>query len=121
MTTQEAINILRNTAWLGTNEDREKTEQAVEVVAEALEQNCVKCKHYFHCCNVDEEYEHDCFEPESQECGKWIERGQNKDKTHNITCSICGEGFKTKGHAKSYNTTHKFKYCPNCGAYMKGY
>lgn len=47
MNTHEAIKILRNTAWLGTNEDREKTEQAVEVVAEALEQNCVKCKHYF--------------------------------------------------------------------------
>ena len=37
MNTQEAIKILRNTAWLGTNEDREKTEQAIEVVAEALE------------------------------------------------------------------------------------
>ena len=48
MNTQEAIKILRNTAWLGTHEDREKTEQAIEVVAEALEheQNCVKCKHY---------------------------------------------------------------------------
>lgn len=38
MTTHEAIKILRNTAWLGTNEDREKTEQAIEVVAEALDQ-----------------------------------------------------------------------------------
>ena len=49
MNTQEAIKILRNTAWLGTNEDREKTEQAIEVVAEALEheQNCVKCQHYY--------------------------------------------------------------------------
>ena len=38
MNTHEAIKILRNTAWLGTNEDREKTEQAIEVVAEALQQ-----------------------------------------------------------------------------------
>ena len=38
MNTHEAIKILRNTAWLGTNEDREKTEQAIEVVAEALDQ-----------------------------------------------------------------------------------
>lgn len=50
MTKQEAIKILRNTAWLGTHEDREKTEQAVEVVAEALEQEpiirCEECKHH---------------------------------------------------------------------------
>ena len=48
MNTQEAIKILRNTAWLGTNENREKTEQAVEVVAEALDQDkiiyCKDCK-----------------------------------------------------------------------------
>jgi len=49
MTIHEAIKILLHTAWLGTNEDREKTEQAIEVVAEALDQtqNCVKCKHYY--------------------------------------------------------------------------
>lgn len=49
MTRQEAIKILRNTAWLGMNEDREKTEQAIEVVAEALEQEpicCKDCKHW---------------------------------------------------------------------------
>ena len=49
MTKQEAIKILRNTAWLGTNEDREKTEQAIEVVVEALEQEpicCKDCKHW---------------------------------------------------------------------------
>lgn len=49
MNTHEAIKILRNTAWLGTNEDREKTEQAVEVVAEALQQEpicCKDCKHW---------------------------------------------------------------------------
>ena len=50
MTKQEAIKILRNTAWLGTNEDREKTEQAVEVISKALEQEpiirCEDCKHH---------------------------------------------------------------------------
>lgn len=45
MNTHEAIKILRNTAWLGTNEDREKTEQAIEVVAEALEQE-PKTRHF---------------------------------------------------------------------------
>ena len=50
---------------------------------------------------------------------EWIELGQNKDGTHNICCGVCGVGkFKSKGHARSYYTRHKFKYCPNCGAKM---
>ena len=38
MTKEEAIYQLRNTAWLGTHEDREKTEEAVEMAISALEQ-----------------------------------------------------------------------------------
>ena len=38
MTREEAIYQLRNTAWLGTHEDREKTEEAVEMAISALEQ-----------------------------------------------------------------------------------
>lgn len=50
---------------------------------------------------------------------EWIELGQNKDGTHNICCGVCGVGkFKSRGHARSYYTRHKFKYCPNCGAKM---
>ena len=50
---------------------------------------------------------------------EWVELGQNKDGTHNICCGVCGVGkFKSKGHARSYYTRHKFKYCPNCGAKM---
>lgn len=33
---EEAIRILKNTAWLGSNDDRDKTEEAVKVVEEAL-------------------------------------------------------------------------------------
>ena len=36
MTAQEAITILRNAAWLGTDEEREKVEQAVDMAIEAL-------------------------------------------------------------------------------------
>lgn len=50
----------------------------------------------------------------------WIECGENKDGTHNIMCAKCDAGFKSKGHANSYYTKDKLKYCPNCGAKMDG-
>ena len=37
MTKKEAIYILRNAAWLGSDADRQKVEEAVEVVAKAIE------------------------------------------------------------------------------------
>ena len=48
----------------------------------------------------------------------WIEYGENKDGTHNIRCSKCGAGLKSKGHANSYYTKRKYRYCRNCGAKM---
>ena len=39
MTREEAIHRLKNTAWLGTNKDREETEQAVDMAIEALSNN----------------------------------------------------------------------------------
>ena len=50
----------------------------------------------------------------------WIEYGENKDGTHNMRCSKCGAGIKSKGHANSYYTKHKYRYCRNCGARMDG-
>lgn len=38
MTREEAKNILRNAAWLGTHDERNKTEEAVEMAISALEQ-----------------------------------------------------------------------------------
>lgn len=49
MTREEAIHRLKNTAWLGTNKDREETEQAVDMAIEALKRKpilCSHCKHY---------------------------------------------------------------------------
>ena len=51
---------------------------------------------------------------------KWIEYGENKDGAHNMRCSKCGAGLKSKGHANSYYTKHKYRYCRNCGARMDG-
>lgn len=50
--------------------------------------------------------------------GRWIEFGENKDGTHNMRCSKCGAGLKSKGHANSYYTKHKYRYCNNCGTKM---
>ena len=53
MTREEAIYRLKNTAWLGTNADREETEQAVDMAIEALKilgedgiVNCCGCIHW---------------------------------------------------------------------------
>ena len=42
MTAQEAINILRNAAWLGSDADRERTEEAIEVALDALDKRIPK-------------------------------------------------------------------------------
>ena len=46
---------------------------------------------------------------------KWLEKGRNKDKTHNIVCPFCGAGYKSRGHANSYYTMERYAFCPRCG------
>jgi hypothetical protein len=48
MTREEAIHRLKNTAWLGTNKDREETEQAVDMAIEALQREEAEEKGYCH-------------------------------------------------------------------------
>jgi Zn finger protein HypA/HybF involved in hydrogenase expression len=52
--------------------------------------------------------------------GHWIEGRSNNPNVHNILCSRCLEGYPSKGHANSQHTREKYKWCPNCGAYMIG-
>ena len=42
MTAQEAIEILRNAAWLGSDADRERTEEAIEVALDMLDRQIPK-------------------------------------------------------------------------------
>lgn len=65
---------------------------------------------------LDHNLTHKVFEPVKR--GKWMEMGTNADGTHNIKCSECGAGYKTKGHANSILTKAKYKFCPRCGAKM---
>ena len=52
--------------------------------------------------------------------GEGIEMGQNKDGTHNVKCNQCDSAYKMRGHAKSISTKLKYRFCPHCGARMKG-
>lgn len=58
-------------------------------------------------------------EIEKKNKGYWIELNVNKDATHNVCCSECGAKYKSKGHANSYYTLNKFKFCPSCGIKME--
>ena len=58
-------------------------------------------------------------EIEKKNEGYWIELNVNKDSTHNVCCSECGAKYKSKGHANSYYTLDKFKFCPSCGIRME--
>lgn len=52
--------------------------------------------------------------------GTWIEMGKNEDGTHNVKCNLCDNGYKMRGHARSIATKYKYRFCPHCGAKMKG-
>ena len=56
----------------------------------------------------------------SRRKGHWIEVAQYSDGKHKIECSECGNHIFDRGHANSHNVKEKYKFCPNCGADMRG-
>ena len=60
MTNDEAICVLKNTAWLGSEEQAEKVSEAVRMAIDALKCNdiiaCGDCKYYI---------------PHDERCGYW--------------------------------------------------
>lgn len=88
MTKGEAIYILRNAAWLGTDDTREKTEQAVEMAVEALMADIVP-KH-----------------------GHWIPV-KDWDTDERYICSACFWEFNFIDGNPEKND---YLYCPHCGA-----
>lgn len=131
MTIDESISILSNTAWLGTDEDRERTEEAVKTAMTALQKDGDTISRQtaidaFNGVKVDEE---DCTEydigyndgidfavstlaglpsvqPERKK-GKWIDRGE--EYMLRWVCGECGR-----------KDTHIYNFCPDCGLDMSG-
>lgn len=91
MTREEAIQVLKNTAWLGANEDREATEEAVDMAIEALQGGDAET---------------------SIPTGTWEEKYISDDDCiwtrRRFYCSSCGK----------WNTYGKTDFCPHCGAKM---
>lgn len=90
MSKEEAAAILRNTAWLGSNDEREKVEEAIEVLASV--------------------------QPERKK-GKWLSH-YDYCKKHGYMpsgvlalwwCDQCEQGVE-----------HPTNFCPKCGADMRG-
>lgn len=101
------------------------------VLSEVIERepDCFKCKHYFHCCNVDEEHKHDCFEaecfiedikelppkdiPKEPKRGKWIEI---------IDARKYGNPYIVGFYCSECDTTSIIErdFCPYCKADMRG-
>lgn len=76
MKKQDAIQYIRNAAWLGSNADRDKVEEAVEMAVEALKKQMPKKAELdvedLICpvCGADVEWKRYC-----EECGQRIDTG----------------------------------------------
>lgn len=148
LTKEEAIEILNNVAWLGTNEDRSKNEEAVAMAIQALELaptidavevvRCKDCKHWgtTRCGHWDgiwkTEADWFCADGETDDSvvkdslttkhGKWIEREVVTDNK----AEVIGEWQSAKcSVCGKYHTTpylyyfSHYDYCPHCGAKME--
>ena len=95
MTYEEAADILRDAAWLGTNEDREKVEEAVEKAVEALKRQMPQKPMV----SIDA-YNENLWHLYCPTCGSWVgmhNKRLNGTDMHNNTnhnlCGKCGQVF----------------------------
>lgn len=91
MTREEAIQVLKNTAWLGSNEDREATEEAIDMAIDALSADAEWIGY-----NADKE--------------DWL---RTDGTPIFLVCDKCHGTVINNGSAH-------WNFCPNCGARMKG-
>ena len=89
MTKEAAIYRLKNTAWLGTDKDREETEQAVEIAIKSLEELPKRRKEV-------KRWKRKVLKAKSKH-GKWIpcsERLPNKEDQYMVTLKTFSDDYK---------------------------
>ena len=84
MTREEAIYRLKNTAWLGTNKDREETEQAVDMAIEALSADAVSLTGTMKYLTKPHNY---CEVVRCKDCKNWRESNSEDEESY---CYIDG-------------------------------
>lgn len=87
---KKAIEILKNAAWLGSNEDREQTEEAVKMAVEAIDKQISK---------------------------EWRLIRLDYFKKYKVVCPVCNSEYT--GNYDSYDEPSDFEYCPCCGHKME--
>ena len=110
MTKEQARDTLRNAAWLGTNEDRERIEKAVELLCgeqceDAISRGVFEQVMWERDVAIDQLKELGYGFGEKPRTGHWI---FDEILYKHYYCSEC----------KSMGVDY-WDYCPNCGAKMK--
>lgn len=106
MTKEEAIYLLRNTAWLAPS--LEPIEEAVEMAVEALKAGLEP---------VEDAVDMAIEALKERPKGKWV----GADTQCGIACSVCGVAVDDFCHSTDYiDLDYNPNFCPHCGAMMKG-
>lgn len=129
ITREQACDTLRNAAWLGTNEDRERIERAVELLCGELCEDAISRQTAIDAFSMFAEYESNRTNAEwvdrirvvlsslppvqpIRPRGHWI--GIDDEPSTVFECDICGTTYDTVD-----NMWDVPDFCPNCGADMR--
>ena len=119
MTREEAIEILKDEAYVLYKDDNPYNRQAFDIAIEALKaQLSAKDTTLDDVSTAYENgYQQGKFEAlqSQQKTGRWIEQTDTQNDVYYV-CSNCKEAFTLIEGTPTYNL---YNYCPNCGAKMK--
>jgi hypothetical protein len=135
MTNDEAINTLKNTAWLGSEEQAEKVSEAVQMAVEALKaqltekdttSDCISrqaairiASGYCHPANVAKELAKLPSAQPQRMSGKWT-YGEDEYGIDGYHCDKCGFFVPWDYTHKFIDFIKDYHFCPYCGADMRG-
>ena len=126
MTREEAIRRLKNMAWLYGSVEREPHIEAIDMAIEALSAEAVKvayicdgrkcdkdCSECFRTLDIEHARDFkrmgDTYYQQGSADGEWIDSGEYPWSK----CNKCG-------YTITCYQEEEFRYCPSCGAKMKG-